>query len=48
MELAQTMVAHSLADKGVSDNRQTLMRRAISTAYYAAFPSLRRKESESL
>jgi hypothetical protein len=29
--------AHSLADKGVSDSRQTLMRRAISTAYYAAF-----------
>jgi uncharacterized protein (UPF0332 family) len=29
--------AHFLADKGVSDNRQTLMRRAISTAYYAAF-----------
>jgi len=29
--------AYLLADKGVSDNRQTLMRRAISTAYYAAF-----------
>ena len=30
--------AHFPADTGVSDNRQTLMRRAISTAYYAAFP----------
>ncbi len=29
--------AHFLADKAVSENRQTLMRRAISTAYYAAF-----------
>jgi hypothetical protein len=29
--------AHFLADKGVSDKRQTFMRRAISTAYYAAF-----------
>jgi hypothetical protein len=29
--------ARFLADKGVSDNRQTLMRRSISTAYYAAF-----------
>lgn len=29
--------AHFLADKGVVDDRQTLMRRAISTAYYATF-----------
>jgi hypothetical protein len=29
--------AHFLADKGVIDQRQTLMRRSISTAYYAAF-----------
>ncbi len=29
--------AHFLAGKGVAENRQTLMRRAISTAYYAAF-----------
>ena len=29
--------AHFLADKGVIDRRQTLMRRSISTAYYAAF-----------
>ena len=29
--------AHSLADKGITDQRQTLMRRSISTAYYAAF-----------
>ncbi len=29
--------AHFLADKGVADQRQTLMRRSISTAYYAAF-----------
>ena len=29
--------AHFLADKWVSDQRQTLMRRSISTAYYAAF-----------
>ena len=26
-----------LADKGCTDQRQTLMRRSISTAYYAAF-----------
>jgi len=29
--------AHFLADKGVTDQRQTVMRRSISTAYYAAF-----------
>ena len=29
--------AHFLAEKGVADQRQTLMRRSISTAYYAAF-----------
>jgi len=29
--------AQLLADKGLTDQRQTLMRRAISTAYYAAF-----------
>lgn len=29
--------AYFLAAKGVSDNRPTLMRRAISTAYYAGF-----------
>lgn len=29
--------AHFLADKGVTDQRQALMRRSISTAYYAAF-----------
>jgi len=29
--------AHFLADKGVADRRQTMMRRSISTAYYAAF-----------
>ena len=29
--------AHFLADKGITDQRQTLMRRSISTAYYAAF-----------
>lgn len=29
--------AHGLADKGIADQRQTLMRRSISTAYYAAF-----------
>lgn len=29
--------ARFLADKGVTDQRQTLMRRSISTAYYAAF-----------
>jgi uncharacterized protein (UPF0332 family) len=29
--------AHFLANKGVTDQRQTLMRRSISTAYYAAF-----------
>jgi uncharacterized protein (UPF0332 family) len=29
--------AHFLADRGVTDQRQTLMRRSISTAYYAAF-----------
>jgi len=29
--------AHFLADKGITDQRQTMMRRSISTAYYAAF-----------
>lgn len=29
--------AQSLADKGCADQRQSLMRRSISTAYYAAF-----------
>jgi hypothetical protein len=29
--------AHFLADKGCADQRQTMMRRSISTAYYAAF-----------
>jgi len=29
--------AHHLADKGVADQRQSHMRRAISTAYYAVF-----------
>lgn len=29
--------ARFLADKGVADQRQTLMRRSISTAYYASF-----------
>jgi hypothetical protein len=29
--------AHFLADKGVTEQRRTLMRRSISTAYYAAF-----------
>jgi uncharacterized protein (UPF0332 family) len=29
--------AKFLADKGLTDQRQTLMRRSISTAYYAAF-----------
>jgi len=29
--------AHGLAEKGIADNRQSLMRRAISTAYYAMF-----------
>lgn len=29
--------AHFLAAKGIADQRQTLMRRSISTAYYAAF-----------
>ncbi len=29
--------AHDLASKGIADKRQTLMRRSISTAYYAAF-----------
>lgn len=29
--------AHYLADKGVTEDRQSFMRRAISTAYYAAF-----------
>jgi hypothetical protein len=29
--------AHFLADKGMSGNRPTLLRRAISTAYHAAF-----------
>jgi hypothetical protein len=29
--------AHELADKGIAHQRQTYMRRAISTAYYAAF-----------
>jgi hypothetical protein len=29
--------AHHLADKGVEDQRQSYMRRAISTAYYAVF-----------
>jgi hypothetical protein len=29
--------SHFLADKGIADQRQTLMRRSISTAYYAAF-----------
>jgi len=29
--------ARFLADKGVAEQRQTLMRRSISTAYYAAF-----------
>ncbi len=29
--------AHFLADRAITDQRQTLMRRSISTAYYAAF-----------
>ncbi len=29
--------AKFLAEKGIADQRQTLMRRSISTAYYAAF-----------
>ena len=29
--------ARFLADKGIADQRRTLMRRSISTAYYAAF-----------
>ena len=29
--------AEFLAEKGITDQRQTLMRRSISTAYYAAF-----------
>ena len=29
--------ARFLADKGIADQRQTLMRRSTSTAYYAAF-----------
>ena len=29
--------AHFLAEKGITDQRQTLMLRSISTAYYAAF-----------
>lgn len=29
--------AHFMADKAIPDQRQTLMRRSISTAYYAAF-----------
>jgi hypothetical protein len=29
--------AHHLADKGVEEQRQSYMRRAISTAYYAVF-----------
>ena len=29
--------AHYLAEKGVTDQRQTLMRHSISTAYYSAF-----------
>ncbi len=29
--------AHELADRGITHQRQTHMRRAISTAYYAAF-----------
>lgn len=29
--------AKFLADKGLTDQRQTLLRRSISTAYYAAF-----------
>jgi len=29
--------SHFLWDKGVAENRQSFMRRAISTAYYAAF-----------
>jgi hypothetical protein len=29
--------ARFLADKGVADQRQTMMRRSISTAYYATF-----------
>ena len=29
--------AHFLAEKGITDQRQTMMRRSISTAYYAAF-----------
>jgi hypothetical protein len=29
--------AHFLAGKGITDQRQTMMRRSISTAYYAAF-----------
>ena len=29
--------AHFMADKAIADQRQTLMRRSISTAYYSAF-----------
>ena len=39
MGLAEELLedAHFLAEKGITDQRQTLMRRSVSTAYYAAF-----------